>query len=316
MSCLPFCANSGQYFDTGASRSSSPCSMRRFMQTDAKPLVTEYTLTIVSRFHGRVRSSSAQPPHSAITGSPSISTATPAPISPLSKLRSKRHALSRTSRRRTVHGCGHLCPPKRAARYGCSLKPGDLRAGRVLSERKTDVEPAVRALVLSVQSLIRAGIHDARAARWPLLLRAPTRARGTPRKPGEHCQYDDPEERSDRRESLATGRTKCRCERGREDHCKKDACERSPVVDEGTNDFSHAGRYPLRSPRGLAGLRSRHAPTSHPSPVGSGPPLRRISASTGIARQNGWNLKRMLRASCTTGDTSRRAHRQTRWPRR
>src|SRR3954454_7496819 len=84
---LPAAANSGQYVDTGALKSSSPASASTSADNAVMVFVVEYTFTNVSRSHGVVRVGSAQPPQMSTTGSPSTNTATLAPRSaPLLRL--------------------------------------------------------------------------------------------------------------------------------------------------------------------------------------------------------------------------------------
>ena len=100
MSCLPFAANSGQYFATGASTSSSPRSTRISAARLVTVLVEDQTLVMVSCDHGTVRAWSRKPPHMSMTMSPSISKTSDAPSSsPESRFRASalRTASNRSS---------------------------------------------------------------------------------------------------------------------------------------------------------------------------------------------------------------------------
>ncbi len=81
MSCLPFSANSGQYFATGAKASTKPRSMAINAASAVSVLVQEKKLTIVSSPHATVFARSAWPPQMSTTSSPSMSTAIEAPSS-------------------------------------------------------------------------------------------------------------------------------------------------------------------------------------------------------------------------------------------
>src|SRR5262245_36153204 len=115
---LPACANSGQYAATGASRSSAPFSASRLAQIAVIPLVVEYTLTIVSRFHGWVFAASRCPPHRSTTSSPSSVTASAAPTSPLSKFAAN---ASRTRSNRFAHSPETTAMPPSAALSGAGI---------------------------------------------------------------------------------------------------------------------------------------------------------------------------------------------------
>src|SRR4051794_18049118 len=78
---LPFAANSGQYFATGACTSSSPREATTSAESDVIVFVVDQTFVIVSDAHGVVFSASVQPPHMSTTISPSSVTATDAPRS-------------------------------------------------------------------------------------------------------------------------------------------------------------------------------------------------------------------------------------------
>ena len=100
MSCLPFAANSGQYFATGASTSSSPRSTRISAARLVTVLVEDQTLVMVSCDHGTVRAWSRKPPHMSMTMSPSMSRTSDAPSSsPESRFRASalRTASNRSS---------------------------------------------------------------------------------------------------------------------------------------------------------------------------------------------------------------------------
>ena len=71
ISPFPLAANSGQYFATGASRSSRPASTRRLAQMAVTPLVAEKTSCSVSSCQGRSPAASAVPPQRSTTGRPS-----------------------------------------------------------------------------------------------------------------------------------------------------------------------------------------------------------------------------------------------------
>ncbi len=81
MSALPFCANSGQYFETFANGSSSPRSTSTSALRYVIVFVDDHTFVIVFSAHGFVFSVSAQPPHMSTTSWPSSVTATDAPRS-------------------------------------------------------------------------------------------------------------------------------------------------------------------------------------------------------------------------------------------
>jgi len=78
---LPAAANSGQCRPTGASRSRTPRSARTSAHSASIVLLTDQTLTTVSRCHGTARAASAYPPQRSATGSPSTKTAADAPTS-------------------------------------------------------------------------------------------------------------------------------------------------------------------------------------------------------------------------------------------
>ena len=80
-SCLPLAANSGQYFATGWSTSSSPRSTSISAARLVTVLVEDQTLVIVCSSHGVVLAWSRKPPHTSTTWSPSMSTTIDAPSS-------------------------------------------------------------------------------------------------------------------------------------------------------------------------------------------------------------------------------------------
>src|SRR4051794_16617579 len=81
MSCLPFSANSGQYFATGAKASMAPRSIAINAANAVSVFVHEKKFTMVSCPHGTVFARSACPPQMSTTSSPSMSTAMEAPNS-------------------------------------------------------------------------------------------------------------------------------------------------------------------------------------------------------------------------------------------
>ena len=86
---LPFWPNSGQYFVTGASRSSWPRSASMCAQSAMPPLVEEKTIEIVSLSHASPPGD-LRPPQRSTTGLPSMLMAQLAPTSPrVSKLVTK-----------------------------------------------------------------------------------------------------------------------------------------------------------------------------------------------------------------------------------
>src|SRR5579875_1412468 len=98
MLSLPATPHSGQYFATGASKSSFPWSARRWAHKAQRPLVVDQTLTIVSRCQRRVREPSMCPPHKSTTGRPPTVTATAAPTSPRLSQFSTKACLTRANR--------------------------------------------------------------------------------------------------------------------------------------------------------------------------------------------------------------------------
>ena len=80
-SCLPLAPNSGQYFATGWSTSSSPRSTSISAARLVTVLVEDQTLVMVCSSHGIVLASSRKPPHMSTTLSPSMSTTIDAPSS-------------------------------------------------------------------------------------------------------------------------------------------------------------------------------------------------------------------------------------------
>jgi hypothetical protein len=73
--------NSGQYFATGWSTSSSPRSTSISAARLVTVLVEDQTLVMVCSSHGIVLASSRKPPHMSTTLSPSMSTTIDAPSS-------------------------------------------------------------------------------------------------------------------------------------------------------------------------------------------------------------------------------------------
>ena len=88
-SSLPAWPNAGQYFVTGASRSSWPRSAAMWAHSAEAPLVEEKTMETVSLRHGSP-STALRPPQTSMTVLPSIVMETLAPTSPrLSKFSAK-----------------------------------------------------------------------------------------------------------------------------------------------------------------------------------------------------------------------------------
>src|SRR5215467_11490529 len=81
MASFPPCANSGQYFATGASRSSLPLEARIWAHNEVAPLVEDHTTQMVSSFQEVLVAGRAIPPHKSTIVLPSSVTHTDAPTS-------------------------------------------------------------------------------------------------------------------------------------------------------------------------------------------------------------------------------------------